>query len=62
MGYVGGQVTEFWPSYSSPLFAEEAVIGMPDWSCCGRDKSKSPIIQDVPDTSGWLATLGTTLE
>lgn len=45
---------DLWPGYSLLL----VVIGMQDWSCPGQEKSKSPIIWDVPDNLGLLATLG----
>src|SRR4029434_6891453 len=42
----------------SRIQIKKAVIGIRDWSCPLRDKSKSPIIfRDVPDKSGRLATL-----
>lgn len=42
------------PGYSSLLLADEAV-GMRDWSCPRRDKSKSPIIPVALNNLRWLA-------
>lgn len=39
------------------ILPNKIMIGMWDWSCPGHDKSKSPIIQDVPHNRGHLATL-----